>query len=165
MKWQNSIAGIVLSGLALFSLAACGQSEEPAVVTSNPDAAETNTIRSTPQTSTTPFAVAPLTSSTVAPASPNGNPPQGNPPSDTPGARPAKPSIGYSAVAVKLGVTEQALQTALKSDSQKPPDWAAAAKTLGVSEEALREALGFSAGGPPGGTPPAGAPPEGRTVQ
>jgi hypothetical protein len=165
MKWQNSVAGVVVLGLTIFSLVGCSTADEPAVVTTNPAVTETTTTQSTPQITPTLSAATPSTSPSAAPQinRPSGAPPTGNPPSGTPGTGPVPPTIDYAAAATKLGVTEDALKTALGSDSQKAPDWAAAAKTLGVSEESLQAALGFSAGGPPGGNPPAGIPPGANT--
>ena len=56
-----------------------------------------------------------------------------------------------AAVAETLGVTEEALKTALGDPQQGPPDLAAAAAQLGVAEEALTDALGVS--GRPGNAP------------
>jgi hypothetical protein len=55
-----------------------------------------------------------------------------------------------------LGVSEQTLEEALNITAGGMPDFAAAATELGVTEEALRTALGIPTGVPPGGnaTPP-----------
>lgn len=76
--------------------------------------------------------------------------------------RPQMPEIDYAAAAAKLGVTEQQLQDALATESQRPPDLSTAAAALGVTEEALRDALGFPAGNQPPGSPPSGIPPAGQ---
>jgi hypothetical protein len=54
-----------------------------------------------------------------------------------------------AAAAAELGVTEEALQTALGEPGQVPPDFTSVASELGVTEEALMEALGASADGLP----------------
>jgi hypothetical protein len=59
-----------------------------------------------------------------------------------------RPEIDFTAAAAKLGVTEEALRSAL---GPPPPDFAAAAAQLGVTEQALIAALGLPAGGPPNG--------------
>ena len=64
-----------------------------------------------------------------------------------------------AAAATKLGITEDALKSALGDPSQGQPDFAAVAKTLGITEADLMAALGVSAGGqPPAGQPPASQP-------
>ena len=62
----------------------------------------------------------------------------------------------FAAAAEALGITEEALMSALGDPSQGQPDFAAAAATLGITEEALIEALGISAGGPPNEQSPEG---------
>ena len=59
-----------------------------------------------------------------------------------------RPVIDFVAAAAELGVTEDALRSALGAP---PPDFAAAAAQLGVTEQALIDALGLPAGGPPNG--------------
>lgn len=67
-----------------------------------------------------------------------------------------RPQIDFAEAAAQLGVTEDALRSALGAP---PPDFDAAAAQLGVTVEDLIAALGIPAGGPPqGGQPPAGAP-------
>lgn len=64
------------------------------------------------------------------------------------------------AAAAQLGVTEEALMTALGDPAQGIPDFAAAAATLGVTEAELMAALGIPEGGmSPGGQMPGGQPP------
>lgn len=64
-----------------------------------------------------------------------------------------------AAAAEQLGVTEEALATALGDPGQGVPDFAAAAAELGITEADLMAALGIAEGGmPPGGQPPAGRP-------
>ena len=100
-----------------------------------------------------------------ADASSNQAPPAGN----QQGGPGGQPLIDLTSAAAQLGVTEEALQTALGGPNQGPPDFAAAATELGVTEAALIEALGLSAGmrpmgapgngqQPAGGQPPAGRP-------
>ena len=60
-----------------------------------------------------------------------------------------RPQIDLAAAASELGVTEEALKTALGELGQGPPDFAVAAAELGVTEQALIDALGIPAGGPP----------------
>ena len=59
------------------------------------------------------------------------------------------PKIDLATAASELGVTEEALKTALGEPGQGPPDFTAVAAELGVREEALIDALGVPAGGPP----------------
>ena len=89
--------------------------------------------------------------------------------------RPEMKEIDYAAAAETLGVTEDALKSAMgvtettattasgTPGQPKRIDLATAAKTLGVEETALREALGMTdmGGGPQGG----GQPPEGTPGQ
>lgn len=78
--------------------------------------------------------------------------PSGGQGSDNPPNGP--PSIDLAAAAEILGVTEEALRSAL---GPPPPDLAAAAEALGVTEQELMDALGISGGqGGPGGQNPGG---------
>ncbi len=74
---------------------------------------------------------------------PSGQPAQGQNQADGQG----RPQIDFAAAAAKLGVTEEALRSAL---GPPPPDFAAAAAALGVTEQALIDALGIPAGAPQG---------------
>jgi hypothetical protein len=67
-------------------------------------------------------------------------------PSDQQNQEGGRPQIDLATAAVKLGVTEKALQDAL---GPPPPNLATAAATLGISEQALIAALGLPEGGPP----------------
>ncbi|MBT3190644.1 MAG: hypothetical protein HN736_13205 [Anaerolineae bacterium] len=59
-----------------------------------------------------------------------------------------RPQIDLATAASTLGVTEDALKTALGEPGQGKPDLAIVATELGVTEEALIDALGIPAGGP-----------------
>ncbi len=93
---------------------------------------------------------------------PQSSPGQQQGPAGAQGApRPRGPRHDFAAAAQRLGVTEQALRSALGVPDQPPrdgsrpprPDFAAAAQRLGVTEAALKEALGVPAQGPRGGRP------------
>ena len=59
------------------------------------------------------------------------------------------------AASTQLGVTLEALQSALGDPSQGPPDFTAAARQLSVTESDLMDALGLAEGNmPPAGQPP-----------
>jgi hypothetical protein len=138
MTWKVTLGTIAILAAAVLSMVGCGETTDSA------DA----------QSTTTTAVISPeITGGPTDFQPPDGSAPQGE--------RPQMPEIDYAAAAAKLGVTEQQLQDALVTDSQRPPDFSAAASTLGITEEALRDALGFQAGNrmpgsPPGGTPPAG---------
>ena len=62
------------------------------------------------------------------------------------------PRPDFAAAAVKLGIPEQVLMTALGDPHQGPPDFATAATALGVTEAELLDALSVS----PNNNPPQG---------
>lgn len=78
-----------------------------------------------------------------------GDPNQAGGPSNQQGGPGGQPTLHLAAAAAQLGVTEEALQTALGDPSQGPPDFATIAAALGVSESDLLDALGISGGGQP----------------
>lgn len=75
---------------------------------------------------------------------PSGQPAEGQ----NQGGQQGRPQIDFASAAAQLGVTEDALRTAL---GPPPPDFDAAAAELGVTVEELIAALGLPAGGPPQG--------------
>ncbi len=83
------------------------------------------------------------TTAGIGSQSPSGQPAQEQDQADGQG----RPAIDFAAAAAKLGVTEEALRSALGAP---PPDFAAAAVQLGVTEQALIDALGIPAGGSQG---------------
>jgi len=80
----------------------------------------------------------------------NAQPSQGQP-SDTGknnGQQGQRPQLDFTSAAAQLGVTEEALRSALGAP---PPDFSATAAQLGVTEQVLIVALGLPACGPPNG--------------
>ena len=76
-----------------------------------------------------------------------------------PGGMGLQPMVDMVTAAAQLGVTEEALVTALGDPGQGPPDFATAAAALGVTEADLMATLGIAEDGmPPGGQPPANRP-------
>ncbi len=61
-----------------------------------------------------------------------------------------RPHLDLATASTTLGISEEALRSALGEPGQGRPDFAAIAAELGVSTEALIDALGIPAGGPVG---------------
>ncbi len=75
-------------------------------------------------------------------------------------AGPNRQPPDLAAAAGQLGVSEDALRSALGDPSQGPPNFAAAAQHLGITESDLMAALGIAEGGmpPAGQSPPTNTP-------
>jgi hypothetical protein len=117
MRWTTLVLLVATLGVSTLAVVGCSSS----------DNGGTTTV-SSPVSNTTPS----FSASTR-------QPPPGSFSTDNRTA----PSIDWSLVAAKLGVTEEELHEAMGSETQWPLDFVAIAKKLGVNEESLREAFGF----------------------
>ena len=166
MDWKKSIIVVTLVGVTVFAAVGCGQTAQ--TTTTNGQAAPFNvpTI-SVPEPAGSTTGVPATATAQPAPTAGQTAPASGStkpvPPTGVqPTGKPTAPAIDYTAAAVKLGVTEEQLKSALGDLTRGPMYLAAAAKQLGVTEKALQEALGLPAGAtPPAGAPPTGSPPPG----